>query len=986
MLHPTCRLAYWQQQPCVSHAELQCLREGAQYTPEQPSPAAAPAAGGAAAAAAAAAAAQQQVAPAVEAALQEDGTVAVSSSPQLQHPLTGEPLQLALPLDRAATFSTDRLLLQAAAHSAATQLAAVQAVLQRAGRLEAAGVHTEIALTGSLAAPAADAQLATSPSLHLWHAGGLQLSLSVQLRTGRLLLAAAPALLESEQGPAAAAAAEAAQQQLDKLQRDAMAQPLPQGCSRGMLAVQLMAEALARVSLQLSLQRRMDAAASAAAAHGLRRAMLPPQLLQQHLQRVALLVAPLSLNLLTLALPTHPPPTDLAQWARERQQRSQQQGGGGGVGDSGATRCFVLLDFGESAAAAAGEQQQQAESARQPVLRVLLAVCACTSRGTVTRVLQLTELPPEVMREMQREAAGQPAAPAGAASRKRRASDAAADADGSAGTAAAAPGGEAELGLAAAVAWCKRQAGWAALHAQLQLLPAQHAAECSLTAPLRQRVRLPKLPSLAPLDAWAAARLALDGSEELPVPKPAALLELEEVQAQAQAGAWRVDLSSRYFARLRPLLQQLGVGLAPPAPDAQHMAVSEAGLALRYSLQQGGLGWMVVRAAAACSVLLAHGCCCPSQLLPPLRVCLAPRCSAGHSVLTAVTDLSRLGLVHTCLARLASAMAANPLAAAALGSTGIGGSNGWLDGPAANPANGALPPSNGGAAAHGGLVWPLPGCGSVRLLEAGLTHLVLLVSPPPLPEGQEAGQGQQQPVRVTVSWVSSHAAQKQPQQQQQQPPRQQAKGKSDSSGGSDAALRLSHCCVTAEPPLLEPVSAALEQQLEAGRVDLFLDSLCLAAHSAAAAAQQLAPDAQRAASLLPGALQLAPAGAGGSSALRVRAQVQQGGRGAALVLGFHAAGYALLQVHPTPGCSAAAAAWLPQLWQQLQQHLAPSFAPVDAGSAAAAPSASTAAADDQQAPTAAAKKEPQLLQAWVHRHSLAEALRALLQAVAAPGS
>lgn len=285
--------------------------------------------------------------------------------------------------------------------------------------------------------------------------------------------------------------------------------------------------------------------------------------------------------------------------------------------------------------------------------------------------------------------------------------------------------------------------------------------------------------------------------------------------------------------------------------------------------------------------------------------------------------------------------------------------------------NGQLLPSNGVGAVSGGLVWPLPGCGSVRLAEAGLTHLVLLVAPPPLPEGQQQHQEQSAPLRVTVCWTSSLGAAG----QQQQQPTAEASSPSSSGGGSLGHVR---CRVSTEPQLPEPTAVALAQQLGAGRADLFLDGLCLTAHSAATAAQQLAPEAQRSAGLLPRALRLLPVGSGGSSTLRLRGRIQQGDRSVALALGFHAAGYTLLQLQPTPSGSAAAAAWLPQLWQRLQQQV-PSFAAVEA-----APAAGPAAANGQQQHAAAEKQ--QLWQAWVHTQGLGQALAALLQAVAAPSS
>ena len=690
-----CRLAYWQQLPTVSWPELQHLREGTPFQPAPGGPAAAAAGAGAGLSAAPAGQQQQQQQvepPAVEVAVQADGSLAASSSPQLHHPLSGEPVQLALPLDSAASFSADRLLLQAAAHSAAVQLAAVQAALQRSRQLAASGVHAELSLAAAAgpadAAGLGEAPLPSSPSLLLWAGGSVQLSLSMQLRTGRLLLAAGPAVLESEQGSSAQAAVAAAQQQLDQLQRDALQQPLPPGTTRGMLAARLAAGALARLSLQLSVRRRMDAAAADAVEFGLARATLPQRLLQQHLDRVALLLSPLSSNTLMLALPAHQPPGDLAQWARQQQARQRQGAGGsssgapGSLAESGATRCFMLLDFGEASSSAAAQQQGAAGAvaaaegpagAAAPQLRVLLAVCACTSRGTATRVIQLSELPPELLQAMRQAADGGAPAASAAGCRKRRASDAAAAAaveQQAAGAASA--GGLLELGLAAAAAWCKRQASWAALRAQLQLLPSQHLEELSLAPPQRPALRLPKVPVLAELDGWAARQLqgpcsgaavaaaaakggngeqpatpaGADAAAQLAPAKPSATLQLEEGEVEAEAGQWRIQVYSLYFARLPELLQRHGLALAPPQADAQHVAATSSGLALRYSLQKGAGGaaldavrfpavwlskllccWLCPAAA------LADGCpCLPCRPLAPCSAQQATACSPASAM------------------------------------------------------------------------------------------------------------------------------------------------------------------------------------------------------------------------------------------------------------------------------------------------------------------------------------------------------------------
>jgi hypothetical protein len=476
------------------------------------------------------------------------------------------------------------------------------------------------------------------------------------------------------------------------------------------------------------------------------------------------------------------------------------------------------------------------------------------------------------------------------------------------------------------------------------------------------------MPVLAQLDAWAAKQLQVAGSSgaasswgasnggeqpgtpagvdaaaQLGPPKPAATIQLEEGEAEAEAGQWRIQLSSLYFARLAQLLQRHGMALAPPADDVQHVTPTAAGLTLAYSLQK------------------------------------------GHSVLTGISDIARLGMMQLCLIRLLGYMAANPLAAgAAAAVSATGGSNGTLLQP-----NGALTPAGKGAAAP---VWPLPGCGSVRLVSASLSHLQLAVAPPPQPQEWQQQRQQGAPVLVTVSWANTLSDDPAPaggaeaaaavaaapagagrpaaaQQSQQQPAAQPG---NSNRGGSLNHLR---CRVSSEPPLPDAVAAALAQQLEAGRQDLFLDSLCLAAHAATAAAQQLAPAAQRAAGLLPGALRWLPASSAGGSALRLRAVLQQGDRSGTLTLSFHAAGCILLQLHaaqpgsgssatsPTPQ-AAQAPVWAAQLWQRLQLEV-PAFATV-------------------QPPAGANGEQRQaVLQAWVPWQGLPLALAHLMRAVAA---
>ena len=84
------------------------------------------------------------------------------------------------------------------------------------------------------------------------------------------------------------------------------------------------------------------------------------------------------------------------------------------------------------------------------------------------------------------------------------------------------------------------------------------------------------------------------------------LLQLVDTDDEAEGGGpagagggWQLRLSSLYFARLLPRLQQCwGIRLVPPAAHdgggsgaGQHprITLSEEGLTMRYSLQQGAL-------------------------------------------------------------------------------------------------------------------------------------------------------------------------------------------------------------------------------------------------------------------------------------------------------------------------------------------------------------------------------------------------------------
>ncbi|GAB4814308.1 hypothetical protein N2152v2_001354 [Parachlorella kessleri] len=361
------RFTYWLGRPLVSHRELLSLRSSAAATAG--SAAARPAGAGGGQPGAAPAPPAALVAPAVDVSLEESGALECLHTPSLLSPLSGQPVQLRL---SPVSLSIEQLLLSAAAHNAATQLAAVQAVVESDSLWPALGLSLQLvppsvqqphsplvaasdSQSGAAAVPTA-AEAGEGPLLLCRAAGEPSpfLALSLALKTARLTLTAGPALLESwgepggalsssdpVQGSLAAGAAlgslvSAAQQRLERAQQDALTLPLAaapasvlalvqQSGSRGLLAVGLVAAEVAALCQRLVRRRRLAQVATAARRLGLSAGLcVPLSLLEGYFSRQPVArAAPLASDALTLALPSFPAPPDMVCW--ETRQRARRE-------------------------------------------------------------------------------------------------------------------------------------------------------------------------------------------------------------------------------------------------------------------------------------------------------------------------------------------------------------------------------------------------------------------------------------------------------------------------------------------------------------------------------------------------------------------------------------------------------------------------------------------------------------------------------------
>lgn len=571
------------------------------------------------------------------------GALCGAASPPLLDPHSGSEASLSVNL-HSATCSAEQLLLTATSLNAATQLAGLQAVMQRDARLAAAHASVELVLPdadssgvgvgggggGGGAGRAARWQPA-SPLLQVWWRGEVQLGVSVQLRTARLLLAMGSGVLDSELGGiaggslGAAALVESAQAQLDHLARDVFSRPLPAGSTRGMQAASLAAGVIADLLLSLAMRQRLEMVASAGAAAGLARSSLPRALLQQHLRGMAAPGAVPSLGeaSLLLSLPLFPAPRDMQ---RQAARAAAAAGDSGAPPSCGAVACHLLVDLGgggsSSSVAAAGAGGEGA--GHQP--RVALIVCATTSRGIATRVLSAVEVPGSVLagrrdqqQQHQEQGAQQLERRGGkvSAARKRSRKDFVAvqaanglaeeqqrTQQGQQGVAAVGGAAGEALDMAAVAAWAHWQGAWEVVLAQCAMLKLPFAEElqlgggalgcgCPAPAAAAWSVRLAVQNGLLKLEEWAATHAEVDAHGR---PEVALCLEVgagAAVGDDTRPGGWRMEVHSSHLRSLPVLCERAGAAVAPlPA----HVVPAEGGVVLRYDLCQGELeGCTIVR-------------------------------------------------------------------------------------------------------------------------------------------------------------------------------------------------------------------------------------------------------------------------------------------------------------------------------------------------------------------------------------------------------
>jgi hypothetical protein len=208
----------------------------------------------------------------------------------------------------------------------------------------------------------------------------------------------------------------------------------------------------------------------------------------------------------------------------------------------------------------------------------------------------------------------------------------------------------------------------------------------------------------------------------------------------------------------------------------------------------------------------------------------------------------------------------------------------------------------------------------------------------------------------------------------------------------DALLSHVRCSVSSVPPLPPATLAALEAQLEGGRLEALLDTLCIAAAPAAAVQQQLAPERLQAAGLGPGAAVLLPARGGPGAALPSSpsplrlsfvAHSAGAGRAALLQCRFCPAGWTLVQAVPlgsrasmqSTGAVDAEASWMDSAWDAVQG--LPGYRPVSGGEVSMSAGVEGAAGEVGAAQHAR--------RGWVHLECLGNAVAAVLNGVGRGG-
>ncbi|KAK9903582.1 hypothetical protein WJX75_009266 [Coccomyxa subellipsoidea] len=516
------RICYWLSVPTVTPVDLKRLQQPESAPPPQRSTQQP----------------QQHTPPSVEIGVAKSGEPSIVACPELVHAMhsAGVPdsgSQVTLNID-LASLATEKVLLRAAQANAAIQLAAIEALLRRSGNLQAN--NGAIALL----APAADGVASgalPSPVLELSCDREPLISVSVQLRTGRLLLHGgdsggaglgqefAPLLRQEEDRLAA-------------LQEEALKQTPAEGLGTvGAAAADRLARSLESLWLNLSVRSRYAQLLSTAQSLCLYKAQIPAALLKAYAASTPLARVPAK-NVIFMAFPPVPP-LPAAQPGFEgasRQDRLDSLLGKGGAG--------VQLYL-------------QAEMCRGLQWRYSLVIAGCDAQNMPVKVLHVSPVPVDVdTRHGSSASVGQIVWELLRLQLKAL------------GISYTEEVCLAELPAAACVHMANGQVAPAALKDKT-------AAAIAASGALQRCLRLHGLHSLRLLDHANG------------VSGPIGVLLRVGTDSQPGQSAWRVTVQSAYFGGL-PASCAPGPASADAGCAAKHISQNPDGLTLEYSFATGG--------------------------------------------------------------------------------------------------------------------------------------------------------------------------------------------------------------------------------------------------------------------------------------------------------------------------------------------------------------------------------------------------------------
>ncbi|EIE23245.1 hypothetical protein COCSUDRAFT_63601 [Coccomyxa subellipsoidea C-169] len=858
------RICYWLNVPTVTPEDLRRLQQP-ESAPPLPKPTQQP---------------QQHTPPAIEIGVAKSGEPSIVARPELVHVIHSVAVRaagaaVALSMD-LASLDAEQVLLRAAQANAAIQLAAIEALLQRSGNLQAN--NGAIALQPPAADGVASGAL-PSPVLELSCDGEPLLSVSVQLRTGLLLLHSGDGGsggFFSNLGQELAPLLRQEGERLAALQAEALKQVPAEGLGTvGAAAADRLARSIESLWLNLSVRSRYSQLLSAAQSLGLHRAQIPPALLKAYAASNPLARLPAK-NVLVLAFPPAPPmpsPPDTLAGAEgaSRQDRLLRLLGKGGAG--------VQLYL-------------QAEMCRGLQWRYGLVFASCDARNTPVKVLQVLQVPVDL--DLRPASGGQ--ASIGAAqvgsTDKRSADNATSDAqtpsgqqpeqatarggeenarenghveaDGAAGTDAR---DQAQWGLRHAaelgevVRWCAPRIAWELLRLQLKVLGISYteevclaelpAAACALMA--NGQVPLKAKTSAATAASGALQKcLRLHGLHSLKlldhtngVSGPTGVLLRVFPDLQLGQSAWSVTVQSAYFGGLPASCAACSVQ-ADADCGAQHISQTMHGLTLAYSFATGGT---VERATGDLRRLIRLH-------LALARIAALMRAAAG-------TDSAALGDFQP--STNSSDKTAPSQRHDALANGNVAKHSPGISAPA-QACNSSIDSKTGIASTAGhdsrfaSLTWQAQqGSGVVSVSAVSADRAVLLITAPTdvaeasgnrtvVADGVSDAVPKQHSslpqLRVTMEWVAvkgSSAA--------------RSSAGAEFGGGrmtaQEAGSNGIRCRMSSAPALLAPVLQAFADMADAGEEELLLDALSLCGCALATLAAELAPEALRNAGLLP---------------------------------------------------------------------------------------------------------------------------------------